>query len=92
MPKNKTVGQDMYGWASDLFPICRSITGNGLRQTLQYFNGILPDMSVHEVPSGTEAFDWTVPDEWNICDAYIMDSTGNKVVDFQINNLQNKFC
>ncbi len=51
----------MHGWVRDLFPICRSLTGDGVRQTLAYLGYILKDLSVHEVPTGTVAFDWTVP-------------------------------
>ena len=77
----------MHGWAKDLFPICRSLTGNGVRETLAYLSRIIPSMTVHEVPSGTQAFDWTVPNEWNIRGAYIEDENGNRVVDFARNNL-----
>ncbi len=69
-----------------LWPICRSITGNGLRQSLNIIQELIP-LQIHEVPTGTEMFDWTVPKEWNISDAYIMDGKGNKVVDFKANNL-----
>ena len=83
----KTVGIEMHTWARDLFPICRSLTGNGVRETLAYIGGIVPSLTVHEVPSGTEAFDWTVPNEWNIRGAYIEDEHGNRIVDFARNNL-----
>ena len=69
-----------------LFPICRSITGNGVRQSLQILQEIIP-LEIVEIPTGTEVFDWKIPKEWNITDAYIKDQSGNKVVDFQANNL-----
>jgi len=80
-------GERMYGWARDLFPICRSITGNGVRETLAYLKTIVPEMVLHEIPSGTPAFDWTIPDEWNIRDAYILNPSGQRVVDFRASNL-----
>ena len=62
---------------AELYPLCRSITGNGVRETLNRIRNHIP-LTLHEVPSGTQVFDWTVPKEWNIRDAYIKDSTGTK--------------
>ncbi|MBV8216646.1 MAG: DUF4910 domain-containing protein [Verrucomicrobia bacterium] len=73
--------------ASRLFPICRSITGNGVRQTLTILKEYLPELRIHEVPSGTKCFDWTIPDEWNIRDAFIQGPDGTKVVNFADSNL-----
>ena len=67
-------------------PICRSITGEGLRETLRRIGEFIA-LEVHEVPSGTAVFDWTVPKEWNIRDAYVKDSGGQRVIDFQQHNL-----
>ena len=81
------LGQEMLDFAKFLFPICRSLTGNGVRQTLKSVREKIPELMIHEVPSGTPAFDWNVPKEWNIKDAYIIDPNGRKIIDFKINNL-----
>lgn len=80
-------GTQMYHWAQDLFPICRSLTGEGVRQTLRYVQKLIPDLHMHEVPTGTTCFDWTVPEEWNIRDAYVTNKAGEKIIDFACNNL-----
>ena len=79
-------GIEMHQLISDLFPICRSITGNGVRQTLRRIQRDIP-LQVHEVPSGSKVFDWTVPREWNVQDAYVRNSAGEKVIDFHRSNL-----
>ena len=81
------IGQEMYDWAVDLFPINRSLSGDGVRQTLRYIKNIIPELEVNEVPSGTKCFDWTIPQEWNCNDGYIIDPDGNKICDFKTNNL-----
>jgi aminopeptidase-like protein len=80
------VGEELHRFAAELYPICRSITGDGIRQTLTLIQKRIP-LQISEVPTGTEVFDWTVPKEWNIRDAYIKDSRGKKVVDFRECNL-----
>jgi len=79
-------GRELYRFAAELYPICRSITGEGIRETLRMVQGKIP-LRLTEVPTGTAVLDWTVPKEWNIRDAYIKDAEGNKVVDFKKCNL-----
>ena len=80
------LGQAMWDLVRELYPICRSITGNGVRATLRKIGSLIP-LSVQEVPTGTPVFDWTIPNEWNIKDAYILNSKGERVVDFRNSNL-----
>ncbi|HMQ31275.1 MAG TPA: DUF4910 domain-containing protein [Chloroflexaceae bacterium] len=80
------LGAELYALVAELFPLCRSITGDGLRATLRRVGELIP-LAMHEVPSGTPVFDWTVPKEWNIRDAYIADGRGERVVDFRRSNL-----
>lgn len=80
------IGAEMFDLVRDLYPICRSITGEGVRATLKRVRDWIP-LEVMEVPTGTAVFDWTVPREWNIRDAYIADMDGNRVVDFRESNL-----
>ena len=74
------------GLIVELYPICRSITGDGFRKTMSLLQKQIP-LTVHEVPTGTQVFDWTVPREWNIRDAYVKNSLGERVIDFQRSNL-----
>jgi len=80
-------GALMYKWATELFPINRSITGDGVRQTLNYIKKIIPELQINEVPSGTQCFDWTIPKEWNCNTGYIITPNGDKICNFSINNL-----
>jgi len=80
------IGDEMFRLMVELFPICRSITGNGLRNTLKILSKHI-SLEIHEVPTGTKVFDWMIPREWNINDAYIKNSKGEKIVDFKKSNL-----
>lgn len=77
----------MYEWIRRLFPVCRSLTGEGVRASLRSVKEELPELALHEVPTGTRCFDWTIPDEWNIRDAFVLDASGRRVLDFRACNL-----
>jgi aminopeptidase-like protein len=81
-----TLENEMFDLLSELYPICRSITGNGVRKSLKIIQKYV-DLEIHEVPTGTKVFDWVIPKEWNINDAYIIDPDGKKILDFQKSNL-----
>jgi aminopeptidase-like protein len=80
------IGEELHQFAAELYPICRSIMGNGTRETLAAIGKRIPLVTV-ETPTGTQVFDWTIPKEWNIRDAYIKDASGTRIVDFQQCNL-----
>lgn len=80
------IGREMHQFITELYPICRSITGDGVRETLRRIGREIP-LAIREVASGTEVFDWTVPKEWNLHDAYVKSSQGEKIIDFHKSNL-----
>ena len=81
------LGEELHQFAKLLWPINRSITGDGVRETLRLIKARLPAMQVHEVPTGTQVFDWTIPKEWRIRDAWIITPSGEKICDFTLCNL-----
>jgi aminopeptidase-like protein len=86
MLESSLLGDEIYSLIRELYPICRSITGEGLRETLARIRKEIP-LDVHEVPSGTQVFDWIVPKEWNIRDAYVKNTRGERIIDFRRHNL-----
>jgi aminopeptidase-like protein len=84
--EDASLGEEIYALAAAIYPICRSITGDGVRRTLDLLAGRL-DLEVHEVPTGTQVFDWTIPREWSIRDAFIKNPAGERIVDFRSCNL-----
>ena len=83
----KTQGKLMFKWVTDLFPVCRSICGPGFKKSLMYLNKKNLNLKILKFPSGSKVFDWEVPNEWHIKDAYIQDSKGKKFAEFKKNNL-----
>jgi aminopeptidase-like protein len=86
LPAPDQIGGEMHDLMAELYPICRSLTGDGVRETFRILECLVP-LEITEIPSGTQVFDWTLPREWNIRDAWIADSDGARVVDFQSSNL-----
>ncbi len=80
-----SLGEELHRFAAELYPICRSITGDGIRRTLALIQDRIP-LQTFEVPTGTQVFDWVVPKEWNIRDAYITAPDGKRVLDLQQSN------
>jgi len=86
MLESSSLGGEIHSLIRELYPICRSITGEGFRETLGRIRKEIP-LDVHEVSSGTQVFDWTVPKEWNIRDAYVKNTRGERIIDFKRHNL-----
>jgi aminopeptidase-like protein len=82
-----SAGEELYKLVAELYPICRSITGDGVRRTLEIVDRELGGLEVSEVPTGTQVLDWTVPREWNVRDAWVANAAGERVIDFQASNL-----
>ena len=83
----KVTGETMYEWLKDLFPINRSITGEGVRTTLNYIQKIIPDLKLKTFSTGEKVFDWEIPEEWKVNSAFVICPEGNKILDFSVNNL-----
>ena len=81
------IGNEIHKFAKELWPINRSITGDGVRETLSKISKHLPALKIKSIPSGTNVFDWTIPKEWNVKEAYIITPGGKKICDFSKNNL-----
>jgi aminopeptidase-like protein len=78
---------DIYNFCKEIFPINRSITGKGVRDTLKIIQREIPNLTIHNIPTGERCFDWTIPEEWNVVDAYIITPDGKKICEFNKNNL-----
>ena len=84
---NKNIGSNIWDFCRELWPLNRSITGEGVDQTLKKIQLHVPNLSIKKVPSGTNVFDWIVPKEWKIRNAWIKLPNGEKICDFKNNNL-----
>ena len=80
---NINMGEIMHKWAYDLFPICRSITGKGIKKTLRIIKNEFPKLKIYYFSSGKKVFDWKIPSEWNIKNAYILDKNNKKIINFK---------
>ncbi|MEA2553948.1 MAG: hypothetical protein QOJ65_2124, partial [Fimbriimonadaceae bacterium] len=83
----QAIGEDMHELARRLWPLNRSLTGDGVRETLRILREHLPELRIHEVATGTQCFDWTVPKEWRVREAYVVDPDGRRILNFAENNL-----
>ena len=81
------LNDQIYNFCKKIFPINRSITGDGVRSTLKIIQSEITELQIKSIKTGTQCFDWTIPKEWNICNAYIIDPDGKKICDFEQNNL-----
>ena len=80
-------GKSIYNLAKKLWPINRSLTGNGVRESLRIIKELIPELNIHEVPSGKKVYDWTIPNEWNVKEAWIKTPSGKIICNFSENNL-----
>ena len=76
------IGNEIHNFARELWPLNRSLTGEGVRETLKKIKEHLPNLKIHSIPSGTQVFDWTIPKEWKVNSAYIISPSGKKICDF----------
>ena len=80
-------GEEMFKWATDLFPLNRSLTGIDNVKTLDYIKNLIPDLSIKYFRSGKKVFDWIVPEEWSVTEAFIKDEDNNEIINYKNNNL-----
>ncbi len=81
------IGNEIYNFARELWPLNRSLTGDGVRETLKKISNHLPNLNIYSIPTGTQVFDWIIPKEWKVRSAYIISPSGKKICDFSSNNL-----